>query len=442
MNPNGNGALRAREDAQARGVSTPALRRLAKRHRAEMIFRAAGAGAIAISLLALVLLMTSIAIKGWPAFREPVLTLDVHFDPKLIDPDGLGTLEALKDANYSKLIRAALQRELGIESLGRRERRTLSGLMSIGAAYEVRAMALADPSVIGESRSFTLPLSDEAAMWVKGQVDASVAEVNRSLDDKQLAWLESLSRKSLITTVFNARFFSNGDSREPELAGVRGAFIGSLLTLVVTLACCLPIGVGAAIYLEEFAPKGRLSDLIEVNINNLAAVPSVVFGLLGLAVFLNLFNLPRSAPLVGGLVLSLMTLPTVIIAARSAFKSIPPSIREAAMAIGASPIQVVLHHLLPLATPGIMTGTIVGMARALGETAPLLMIGMVAFVADIPSGLTSPSTVLPVQIYLWADSPERGFEEKTSAAILVLLAFLILMNLTAIVIRRRFERRW
>jgi phosphate transport system permease protein len=215
-----------------------------------------------------------------------------------------------------------------------------------------------------------------------------------------------------------------------------------LLTLFVTLACCLPVGVGAAIYLEEFAKKGHLADFIEVNINNLAAVPSVVFGLLGLAIFLNFFGLPRSAPLVGGLVLSLMTLPTIIIASRSALKAVPPSIREAALAVGASPVQVVFHHLLPLATPGIMTGTIVGIARALGETAPLLMIGMVAFVADIPTGLDSPATVLPVQIYIWSDSPERGFEEKTAGAILVLLALLIVLNAAAIAIRRRFEKTW
>ncbi|MCG8591295.1 MAG: phosphate ABC transporter permease PstA, partial [Proteobacteria bacterium] len=243
-------------------------------------------------------------------------------------------------------------------------------------------------------------------------------------------------------TVWNTRFLSAGDSREPELAGIWGAVVGSLWTLGVTLLLSFPVGVAAAVYLEEFARKNRVTDFIEVNINNLAAVPSIVFGLLGLAVFLNFFGLPRSAPVVGGLVLALMTLPTVIIAGRSALMAVPPSIREAALGIGASPLQVVTHHVLPLALPGILTGTIIGMARALGETAPLLMIGMVAFIVDVPSGPVDPATVLPVQIYLWADSPERAFVEKTSGAILVLLAFLISMNLLAVLLRNRFERRW
>ncbi|MEY4762546.1 MAG: phosphate transporter permease PstA, partial [Pseudomonadota bacterium] len=241
---------------------------------------------------------------------------------------------------------------------------------------------------------------------------------------------------------FNKGFFSNGDSREPEQAGVWGAVVGSLLTLGVTLLLSFPIGVAAAIYLEEFARKGKWTDLIEVNINNLAAVPSIVFGLLGLAVFLNLFGMPRSAPLVGGIVLTLLTLPTIIIASRAALKAVPPSIREAALGMGASRIQMVMHHVFPLAMPGMLTGTIIGMARALGETAPLLMIGMVAFIVDVPKGLSDPATVLPVQVYLWADSAERAFVERTSAAILVLLAFLILMNAAAVFLRNRFERRW
>ncbi|MGH6717966.1 MAG: phosphate ABC transporter permease PstA, partial [Alphaproteobacteria bacterium] len=233
-----------------------------------------------------------------------------------------------------------------------------------------------------------------------------------------------------------------GDSREPELAGVWGAMVGSFVTMIVALAVAFPLGSATAIYLEEFAPKNRWTDLIEVNINNLAAVPSIVFGLLGLAIFLNTFGLPRSAPLVGGMVLSLMTLPTIIIASRAALKAVPPSIREAARGIGASPLQVVFHHVLPLALPGILTGTIIGMAHALGETAPLLMIGMVAFVVDIPTGLTDAATVLPVQIFLWADSPERAFVEKTAAAILVLLGFLIAMNALAVILRHRTEVKW
>jgi len=240
----------------------------------------------------------------------------------------------------------------------------------------------------------------------------------------------------------NRNFFTQGDSREPELAGIRGAAMGSLFTLIITLGLSFPIGVAAAVYLEEFAPRNRWTDLIEVNINNLAAVPSIIFGLLGLAIFINFFHVPRSVPVVGGLVLTLMTLPTIIISSRAAIKAVPPSIRDAAIGVGASPMQVVLHHVLPLAMPGMLTGAIIGMAQALGETAPLLMIGMVAFIVDVPGGFTDPATVLPVQIFLWADSPERAFVEKTSAAIMVLLAFLILMNTLAVVLRKRLERRW
>jgi phosphate transport system permease protein len=271
---------------------------------------------------------------------------------------------------------------------------------------------------------------------------AQTPETSRRLKDNALAWTLDLQHQGQLEKRFNTTFFTAGDSREPELAGIWGAAVGSFYTLVVTLLLSFPIGVAAAVYLEEYAPKNRWTDLIEVNINNLAAVPSIVFGLLGLAVFINFFGLPRSAPLVGGLVLTLMTLPTIIIASRAALKSVPPSIREAALGVGASRIQVMTHHVLPLALPGMLTGTIIGMAQALGETAPLLMIGMVAFIVDIPGGFTDPAAVLPVQIYLWADSPERAFVERTSAAIIVLLGFLILMNLLAVMLRKKFERRW
>jgi phosphate transport system permease protein len=267
-------------------------------------------------------------------------------------------------------------------------------------------------------------------------------ESARRISDQEIAWLEHLRAERIVEGHFNTRFFTSGDSREPELAGIRGALVGSLLTLFVTIILCLPIGVAAAIYLEEFAPKNRMTEVIEVNINNLAAVPSIVFGLLGLALFLNAFGLPRSAALVGGMVLALLVLPTIIIASRAALRAVPPSIRDAALAVGASHQQSVFHHVLPLAMPGIMTGTIIGMAHALGETAPLLMIGMVAFIVDIPSGVTDSATVLPVQIYLWSDLPELAFRAKTAAAILVLLVFLFVMNGAAIVLRRRFERRW
>jgi phosphate transport system permease protein len=262
------------------------------------------------------------------------------------------------------------------------------------------------------------------------------------LNDKQVAWFDALAAKGLVSTALGTAFLTNGDSREPEQAGVWGAVVGTFFTMLVTLLMTLPLGIATAVYMEEFAPKNRWTDLIEININNLAAVPSIVFGLLGLAVFLNFFGLPRSAPLVGGMVLALIVLPTIIIAGRAAIKAVPPSIREAALGVGASKLQVVTHHVLPLAMPGIMTGTIIGMAHALGETAPLLMIGMVAFIVDIPGGITDAATVLPVQIYIWADSPERAFVERTSAAIMVLLAVLLLMNGLAILLRRQFERRW
>lgn len=267
-------------------------------------------------------------------------------------------------------------------------------------------------------------------------------ESNRRVSDREVAWLERLKEKGLVERAFNWAFFASGDSREPELAGIRGALVGSALTLLVTLVICLPLGVAAAIYLEEFAPKNRITEVIEVNINNLAAVPSIVFGLLGLAVFLNFIGLPRSAPLVGGLVLALLVLPTIIIASRAALKAVPPSIKEAALGVGASQQQAIFHHILPLAMPGIMTGTIIGMAHALGETAPLLMIGMVAFIVEVPTALTDAATVLPVQIYLWSDLPEIGFQSKTAAAIIVLLVFLFVMNGAAIYLRKKFERRW
>ncbi len=273
-------------------------------------------------------------------------------------------------------------------------------------------------------------------------VTYATPEANRKASDREVAWLERLREKGLVESAFNWAFFVTGDSREPELAGIRGALVGSAITLFVTLIICLPLGVAAAIYLEEFAPKNRLTEIVEVNINNLAAVPSIVFGLLGLAIFLNFMGLPRSAPLVGGLVLALLVLPTIIIASRAALKAVPPSIKEAALGVGASHQQAIFHHVLPLAMPGIMTGTIIGMAHALGETAPLLLIGMVAFIVEIPGGLTDAATVLPVQIYLWSDLPEISFQAKTAAAIMVLLVFLFVMNGAAIILRKRFERRW
>ena len=277
---------------------------------------------------------------------------------------------------------------------------------------------------------------------MKGRLSKDIPEKDRRISNQEIKWVDSLVERKIAQLKFNKTFFTAADSREPESAGILGAVVGSALTLTITILFALPLAVMASIYLEYFAKPGKVTDFIEVNINNLAAVPSIVFGLLGLSVFLSTFGLPRSAPLVGGLVLGLMTLPTIIIATRASIRSIPPSIREAALGLGASKMQAAMHHVLPLATPGILTGTIIGMAQALGETAPLLMIGMVAFIVDIPGGITDPATALPVQIYLWADSPERAFVERTSAAVIVLLGFLITMNVLAAVLRKKFERQW
>ncbi len=326
--------------------------------------------------------------------------------------------------------------------MARRDRFALYKLVSNGAAFDLRDRVIADPTLIGQTISVWVPVDDDVDMLMKGHIEREGPEATRRIKDNQLAWIDHLDAEGRLEQRFNVGFFTNGDSRDAELAGIRGAFMGTVLTLLVTLSLSFPLGVASAVYLEEFAPKNRWTDLIEVNINNLAAVPSIVFGLLGLAVFINVFEMPRSAPLVGGLVLTLMTLPTIIIAGRAALKSVPPSIRDAALGIGASPMQTVAYHVLPQALPGMLTGTIIGMAQALGETAPLLMIGMVAFIADVPQGVFDPSTALPVQIYLWADSPERAYVERTSAAIMVLLAFLVTMNAIAVLLRKRFERRW
>ncbi|CAB5124498.1 Phosphate ABC transporter, permease protein PstA (TC 3.A.1.7.1) [Olavius algarvensis associated proteobacterium Delta 3] len=408
---------------------------LRKRYRAERRFRMLGLAAVIASLLFLTIMFISIFGNGYTAFFQTYVKLNVYFDPETLREDTLAR------ADYPGLVKKTM-RAMFPEVQGRRDKRNLYKLVSSEAAFQLRAMVLRNPDIIGQEIPVWVPADDDIDMLMKGHIRRDVPESERRLNDKQLAWLDRLSADDRIQTRFNWTFIRSGDSREPELAGILGAAVGSFLTLLVTLLLSFPIGVAAAVYLEELAPKNRWTDLIEVNINNLAAVPSIVFGLLGLAVFLNFFGLPRSAPLVGGLVLTLMTFPTIIIASRTALQSVPPSIREAALGIGASKMQMIVHHVLPLALPGILTGTIIGMARALGETAPLLMIGMVAFIVDVPQGFNDPSTALPVQIFLWADSPERAFVEKTSAAIIVLLGFLITMNAAAVMLRKKYERRW
>lgn len=408
---------------------------LKRRHSAEWRFRTYGIIAISFAVACLGILFFTILSKGFSAFQQTYIQMEIHFDAEQIDP------QKLEAANYQGMVKKGL-RGLFPEVTKRREKRELYKFASSGAAYELLKMVSNDQTIIGKSLTVWITADDDVDMFVKGYIQRKLPEAQRRISDKELVWLDKLNDQGRLEKRFNTTFLSAGDSREPELSGVWGAAVGSFFTLLVTVILAFPIGVAGAIYLEEFAPKNRLTDLIEVNINNLAAVPSIVFGLLGLAVFLNFLGMPRSAPLVGGVVLALMTLPTIIIAARAALKSVPQSIREAAVGLGASRNQVVFHHILPLAMPGVLTGTIIGMARALGETAPLLMIGMVAFIVDIPGGFTDPATALPVQIYLWADSPERAFVERTSAAVMVLLGFLIIMNLAAALLRKKFERQW
>ncbi|NQV87519.1 MAG: phosphate ABC transporter permease PstA [Woeseiaceae bacterium] len=411
---------------------------LSRRRRKEYLFKATGMLATAIGVLFLLIFFGTLANKGASAFVQTYMQLDVELTAELIAPGGEIDLGY---ADFDGLVRGALRSEFP-EVSGRGERRDLYRLVSVGAGYQLRDLVAGNIELIGTTQTVWVPASSNVDMLIKGNIDESIDASLRPLSDQQIGWINSLRQKGRLDTRFNRALFTNGDSREPELAGIRGAMMGSFLMLLVTIALSFPIGVAAAIYLEEFAPRNRWSDLVEVNINNLAAVPSIVFGLLGLAVFINWMALPRSAPLVGGLVLALLTLPVIIIASRAAIKAVPPSIREAAMGLGASKMQVVFHHVMPLAMPGMLTGAIIGMSRALGESAPLLMIGMIAFIVDVPGGFTDPATALPVQIYLWADSPERAFAERTSAAIIVLLVFLIMMNLAAVIIRRRMERKW
>ena len=415
--------------------------RLRRRYRSERWFQRAGIGAIAFAGLMLVVLLSTIVLNGYTAFWQSRFDVAVYFDPEAISPSGSAEPAALSAGDYQALVRAALMEQVP-DATGREGKRMLMDLVSSAAAYTLRDMVMADPGLVGTRRTVSLLASDNTDQLVKGHIVHGGAESERTISDRQVRWIDELRARGVLKSHFSLDVLTRPNSRQPEQAGMWGALIGSIFTMLVTLALSVPIGVAAAVYLEEFASKNRWTDLIEVNINNLAAVPSIVFGLLGLSMFLNFFGMPRSSALIGGVVLALMTLPTIIIAARAALKSVPPSIREAALGIGASPLQVVLHHVLPLAAPGILTGTILGLARALGETAPLLLIGMVAFVVDVPHAVTDPSTVLPVQIFMWSGAPERGWIERTSAAIMLLLAFLIIMNAVAVFLRRRFERRW
>jgi phosphate transport system permease protein len=394
--------------------------------------------ATTVGVVFLGVFFASLIKQGASAFGQTFVKLDIEFSAEVLAPGGDLDLDY---ADFDGIARAALRERFpGASSRG--ARRELYRLISVAAGYQIRDLIVDDPSLLDQRLELWVPTSSNIDMLLKGNIDPATDEALRPVSNAQIAWVRELEKSGELRSRFNSALFTNGDSREPELAGIKGALMGSIYMLLVTVALAFPIGVAAAVYLEEFAPRNRWADLIEVNINNLAAVPSIVFGLLGLAVFINWMALPRSAPLVGGLVLSLLTLPVIIISSRAAIKSVPPSIREAALGLGASRLQVVFHHILPLALPGMLTGAIIGMSRALGESAPLLMIGMVAFIVDVPGSITDPATALPVQIYLWADSPERAFAERTSAAIIVLLGVLLLMNFAAVIIRKRMERKW
>ena len=410
---------------------------LKRRYRKERRFRAYGILAIAIALSALVVLFADIIGKGYTGFIKTTITMEVELDGEMMYLEDATDERQLKMADFAEPLVQALIRE--IPGATEADRDAVRDLINPYASITLRDALQTHPDWLGTTRTMTFLSHTDVDVYVKHAGDDAYSI---KLSEQQQAWVDQLLERGVIDTAFNDVFFSGGDSRDPSKAGILGAIVGSLLTMFVTLILSFPIGVAAAIYLEEFAPQNRLTDFIEVNINNLAAVPSIIFGLLGLAVFINLFGMPRSVPAVGGLVLTLMTLPTIIISSRAAIKSVPPSIREAAEGIGASKMQVVLHHVLPLAMPGMLTGSIIGMAQALGETAPLLLIGMVSFVPGLAHSLVEPTGALPSLVYIWENASERAFHERTAAAILVLLAFMIVMNAAAILLRRRFERRW
>ncbi|MEY3293873.1 MAG: hypothetical protein RJB12_1644 [Pseudomonadota bacterium] len=410
---------------------------LKKRYAREGRFRLYGLLAIGVAVGFLLLLLGRIIEQGHTAFYTHSVTVPVYMDPARIDrayPQG---------TNFQLLVAEQQLARMGIADNAAGTKATaLRSLFSSELKFAAAARIQSNPELIGQTVTITAPVSDEADLYFKHEISRDTPADQRRLSDEQIGWLDQMKASGLVTAHFNSGLFTKGDSTEPELAGVLGAVVGSVMMLLVTALIAIPLGVGAAVYLEEFAPRGRITDLIEVNINNLAAVPSIIYGLLGLALFINWMHLPRASPLVGGLVLALMALPTIIIATRSSLKAVPPSIREAALAMGASKTQTVFQHTLPLAMPGVMTGAIISMAHALGETAPLLLIGMVSFIPGIPSAIGEPSGALPSLVYIWENASERAFHERTAAAILVLLAFMIVMNAAAIFLRRRFERRW
>lgn len=422
-------------------TSEAALKRLKKRRGKEWRFKIWGRAAVGFALAALAWLLISIVGTGYTAFQQNFMTLEFELSESVLSPDGTRDPEKLRGANYRRIVQTTMYSQFP-EVTDRKAKQELFGLTSAsGATNKLRQMVYNNPDLIGKTVRVTVPASDQIDQLLKGYIKRDTDESRRKVSDQQIAWADTLKERGVIKKKFNRILFMNPDSRDPELAGIASAVIGSLMILVVAFVLAFPIGVGAAIYLDEFAPKNKFTDFIEININNLAAVPSIVFGLLGLAVFLNFMGMPRSIPLVGGMVLALRVFPTITIATRSALQGVSPSIVDGALSLGASHTQAVFQQKLPLAAPGILTGSIIGMAQALGETAPLLMIGMVAFVTEVPNSITEPATALPVQIFLWSDSAERAWAERTSAAIIVLLVVLITMNGFAIWLRNRLEQR-
>jgi phosphate transport system permease protein len=419
-----------------------AHKRLKKRYRKEHRFRLWGIGAVAFALLSLGWLLTSLVGTGFTAFQQNFMTLDVKLEQSLIAPDGTTDAQALRGGNYRKIMQDTMYAQFP-DVTERREKQALFALVSAsGATNHLRQMVVENPSLIGQTVEVVVPASDQVDQLLKGYIDRDLPEARRpKMTDAQIVWIDALVENGIIKKKFNTILFTNPDSRDPELAGIASAVVGSVMIVLISFILALPIGVGAAIYLDEFAPKNRFTDLIEININNLAAVPSIVFGLLGLAVFINFFGFQRSIPLVGGMVLALRAFPTIVIATRASLRAVSPSMVNGALSLGASHIQAVFQQKVPLAAPGILTGSIIAMAQVLGETAPLLMIGMVAFVTEVPNSVTDPATALPVQIFLWSDSAERAWSERTAAAIIILLLILVTMNALAIWLRTRLEKR-
>ena len=413
---------------------------LKARQTKERNFKFFGIFAVALAIAFLAILLISICSKGLPGFFQYYATFEVELTRERIDPRGDMSDQSLFEGEAKKIINEAVLEFTGAKK--RNEKKAARSLLSNGSDLRLVNFVQKNTDKVNSRQKIKFALDDDADSFFRGYIKKETPEKQRRLNDIEINYLEKMNEAGIITYEISDYLFFGSASRNAEMAGIKGAFIGSMLTLAVCFLIAFPLGVATAVYLEEFAPKNKFTELIEININNLAAVPSVVFGILGLAIFINLFGMPRSIPLIGGLVLALMTLPTIIISSRAAIKAVPPSIRDGALAIGASKMQATMHHVVPLAIPGMLTGTIIGMAQALGETAPLLMIGMVAFIVDIPGSITDPGTVLPVQIFMWADFAERMFVHKTSAAIMVLLLFLMIMNGGAVWLRRKLERRW